>query len=354
MDDHLRLKAIQKAQLIVQNRKEEWGLQSELTSASLLTYENAMRRYWAIREEAKQKGMQAFLPLNKNSRNVLAAAIQRSILERVERATGINDQQELSEIFKSITEDFEVLARLKSCSGTDSDDNEPPIDFMKQRLVLLERFRPNWREDLLEYMADSKYAKFVLIQTITGCRSEELVRGVEIGLGVFGEYLIRLDTAKQRAGSQGNTIRVVRSSDPRLAGLLGRHCLTEGLYRGLIGIHRARAEYKVKNNYRQTISNSARRLFGIAVTPKMFRCCAAADLRAHGARTSEVAEFLGHSSTACANGYSRELNVRSPARVQRREKVASLKSPRLKVESKPLSESLINRLAASTSPGPSM
>lgn len=343
-DSHQRQK-LDTAIEIIRKKEIEWHLQSEIKRSTLLTYQSAYRHYAAARESARLSGTEFhYYVENQSSRNVVVAAIERYILLRTKRAVLISDAVALAIIRDSIATDIRIVSELKSSHKKIDFEKEKPFDFWREKLALLERYHPNWREELVKKMSRSKYYDCVLVQSICGCRTEELLSGVVITLTESGDCILGVKTAKMRAGDDSTSMRYIRSSDSRLRSLAGTVRLSLPSSDDMTNWERACAERKVKNNFRQTITNLSERLFGIGITPKAFRCGVASDLRSVGASTTEVSEFLGHASTACANTYSARLNSRGRAR----RVPAQLETARVQVFSRPMSEQL---LARSRTPG---
>ncbi len=317
----------------------KWKLSAQISDSTRLNYQNTMVQLTKQKEQAKASGITFVLDYpNKNTRALFASAIRRDAMQRLLHVPELDSidraRQLLTEVQADLKQVEEMIARHKSIPKS----KKSSVSDWTIRLSALEKIRPRWRDELQTKMAKSKYAGLFAIQRASGCRTEELVRGVIVSKVCDGEYLISIDTAKQRATNEDNRVRVVRSFDERLERFIGLVKLDVETKETDPPELRANAIKLAKNNYKQTLMNTSKRLFGMAISPKAFRASMASDLRAGGATTIGVAEVLGHGTTDCANKYSRGLNVRGKGRSA----PVVLESARVKVQSKPISASLAN------------
>lgn len=339
MNPDEKKKVTQKAKTLHDHLVQIWGMQPTISGATQLSYENALVQYAKQKQSAINEGIEFVLDIpNKNSRTVFTAAIRRSSLARLLAAGQAETVAQAMQIMRDVTEDLQqvdaMLARQKSAEKSSKFE----INLWTMRIAGLEKIYPDWRDRLQRKMAQSKYAACFAVQRASGCRTEELIRGVLVTKVAEGEYQIHINTAKQRAANTDNRVRIIKSFDQALEAYVGEVKLPVELGVSDSDLDKAKAIAKAKNNYKQTMSNTSKRLFGLSITPKAFRSCMASDLRAAGASTVGVAEFLGHASTACANRYSRGLNVRGKARTS----PAVLESARVKVQPKSISKSLLD------------
>lgn len=317
----------------------KWKLSAQISDSTRLNYRNAMVQLAKQREKAKISGKTFVLDYpNKNTRAVFASAIRRDAMERLLHAPDLDSIESARKLLVEVQVDLmqveEMIARNKNTPKM----KKSSVGDWIIGLAELEKIRPHWRDELQLKMAKSKYAALLAILCASGCRTEELVRGVTVTKAREGEYLITIDTAKQRVTNTGNRVRVVRSFDRKLEPFIGLVKLDVKTKETDAPEVRANAIKLAKNNFKQTLMNTSERLFGMAISPKAFRSCMASDLRAGGATTVGVAEVLGHGTTDCANKYSRGLNVRGKGRSI----PVLLESARVKVQSKPISASLAN------------
>jgi len=349
----MKMNAIEKARYVefanelIRKFKKKYGLSELIAGSSKLAYRRATAEYNREKAVAKRVGARfEFDRQNKNSRTVSSAAIRRNAIERLQQIERAKTNSEVDEIIREVKFDlYQIDSMMAKYRGDNNESiGKPKLNSWKGNLRKLENMHPNWRDELQSRMDKSKYANCVAVQRATGCRTEELIRGVRV-VKIDDTYELTVNTAKQRVENPDNRLRVIRSTDARLEQSLGEVKL---VVEEVVRDGKSDVEYdsalslaieKAKKNYRMTMSNVAKRLFGISITPKGFRCAIATDLRASGANTVGVAEFLGHGSTACANTYTKGLNARGKARGE----PAVLESPRKKVEANPLSKTLAAR-----------
>jgi len=309
---------------------------SKVSDSTLLNYANAMSQLAQQKENAKTGGEDFKLDYdNKNTRTVFASAIRRDALNKLQTLGQDNTYSQAQHMLAEITHDLVQVEAMRAKYRAEPKSKKSSLSLWTLRLAKLEKVYPNWRDELQTKMAKSKYAGCIAVQRASGCRTEELVRGVKISRDGAGGYLIEIDTAKQRAVNKDNRIRIIRSTDRRLEQFLGLVKLEVERKNSKPSESRSNKIKKAKNAYKQAMMNASKRLFGLPVSPKAFRSSIASDLRAAGALTPEVAENLGHGDTACANRYSRGLNVRGKARST----PTSVVLARVKVQSKPVSNS---------------
>ena len=346
MKDSVRKRVAVMAEQKIREFSKRFGLASSISDSTNLTYQRASKQYFKEKEEARLSGQKfEFDRCRANSRMVYAAAVRRNAIERLRQIVSAKTDSEVREILFEIGFDLaQVENMLARYRGKKTHETIEKIE-LKDRLRVLEKIWPDWRSRLQSSMAKSKYIKCLIVQMTIGCRSEELVAGVRVEKVGRQVYELSVVTSKQRGASPDERIRVFSSTNPAL-----EHCV------GLVKLHvehspgagdgenekiqRAMAIEKAKNSYRMTISNASIRLFGISITPKAFRYSISADVRSVGGSTANVAEFLGHGSTACANMYSRKMNTRGKARAH----PPTLKVARKRVESKPLSKALVAKI----------
>jgi site-specific recombinase XerD len=316
-----------------------WKLSAQISDSTRLNYQNAMVQLNKQREQAKINGVTFVLDYpNKNTRAVFASAIRRDAMQRLLHLPHMDSIKSAKKLLTEVQVDLkqveEMIARHKNIPKS----KKSSVSDWTIGLAALEKIRPRWRDELQLKMAKSKYAALFAIQRASGCRTEELVRGVTVAKASEGEYLITIDTAKQRVANMDNRVRVIKSFDKRLEPFVGLVKLNVQTKETDAPELRANAIKLAKNNYKQTLMNTSKRLFGLAISPKAFRASMSSDLRAVGATTAGVAEVLGHGTTDCANKYSRGLNVRGRGRSI----PVVLETARVKVQSKPISTSLAN------------
>lgn len=317
----------------------EWKMSAQISDSTRLNYQNAMVQLAKQREQAKISGITFVLDYpNKNTRAVFASAIRRDAMQRLLRVPDMDSLEDARKLLTEVQADLKQVEEMIARHKNTSKSKKSSVSDWTIGLSALEKIRPRWRDELQLKMAKSKYAALFAIQRASGCRTEELVRGVTVVKTSEGEYLITIDTAKQRAANVDNRVRVIKSFDTRLEPFVGLIRLDIQTNETDAPEVRANAIKLAKNNYKQTLMNTSKRLFGLAISPKAFRASMASDLRAIGATTVGVAEVLGHSTTDCANRYSRGLNVRGKGRSI----PVVLETARVKVQSKPISASLAN------------
>lgn len=337
MDSDEKENSMTKALNVRANLMTKWKMSANVSDASLLTYAQVMDQYSAQKNQAKNDGVAFELwSDNKNTRGVFATAIRRDVLDRLLLLSQSKTKGEYDVLLAEIKDDLHQVEAMLKRSREETKSKKSTINFWIMRLSIVEKYFPNWRDRLQARMANSKYAGCVAVQRVTGCRTEELVLGATVTKVAKGEYCISINTAKQRAANPSNRVRVIKSNDTSLEPFIGLVKLDVPASLEDTALGRARAVAKAKNNYKQAMSNASKRLFKVSITPKSFRSSMASDVRAAGASTVDVAEFLGHASTACANRYTRGLNARGKARSA----PAKLESARVKVQSKPISTSL--------------
>jgi site-specific recombinase XerD len=317
----------------------EWKLSAQISDSTQLNYQNAMVQLTKQREQAKISGKEFVLDYpNKNTRAMFASAIRRDAMRRLLLVPDMDSNESAKKLLAEVQADLKQVEEMIARHKNTSKPTKSSVSDWTIGLSALEKIRPHWRNELQLKMAKSKYVALLAIQRATGCRTEEFVRGVTVAKAGEGEYLITIDTAKQRPANRDNRIRVIKSFDRRLEPFIGLVKLYVDTKETDAPEVRANAIKLAKNNYKQTLMNTSKRLFGMAISPKAFRSSMASDLRAVGATIIGVAEVLGHGTTDCANRYSRGLNVRGKARSA----PVVLETARVKVQSKPISASLAN------------
>lgn len=317
----------------------EWKLSAQISDSTRLNYQNAMVQLNKQKEHAIIKGTAFVLDYpNKNTRALFASAIRRDAMQRLLQVPDMDSIASARKLLAEIQADLMQVETMIARHKITPKSKKSSLSDWIIRLSALEKIRPRWRDELQLKMAKSKYAALFAIQRASGCRTEELVRGVTVSKAGDGEYLIAIDTAKQRVANKDNRVRVVKSADKRLEPFIGLVKLEVQTKATDPPEVRANAIKLAKNNYKQTLMNASNRLFGLAISPKAFRSSMASDLRAAGATIVDVSEVLGHGTTDCANKYSRGLNVRGKGRST----PVVLETARVKVQSKPISASLAN------------
>ncbi|VVC82444.1 hypothetical protein [Sideroxydans sp. CL21] len=315
----------------------EWKMSAQISDSTRLNYQNAMVQLNKQREKAIINGVTFVLDYaNKNTRAVFASAIRRDAMQRLLQVPDVDSIEGATKLLSDVQVDLLQVEAMIARHKITPKSKKSSLSEWTINLAALEKIRPRWRDELQLKMAKSKYAALLAIQRASGCRTEELVRGVTVTKAGEGEYLITIDTAKQRVANGDNRVRVIKSFDKRLEPFIGLVKLEVNTKETDPPEVRANAIKLAKNNYKQTIMNVSKRSFGMAISPKAFRASMASDLRAGGATTIGVAEVLGHGSTDCANKYSRGLNVRGKGRSA----PVVLETARVKVQSKPISASL--------------
>ena len=317
----------------------EWKMSAQISDSTRLNYQNALVQLNKQREQAKISGKEFVLDYpNKNTRAMFASAIRRDAMQRLLHVPDMDSIESAKQLLAEVQADLVQVEAMIARHKITPKSKKSLLSDWTIGLAVLEKIRPHWRDELLSKMARSKYAALLAIQCASGCRTEELVRGVTVAKVGEGEYLITIDTAKQRVANRNNRVRVIKSFDERLERFIGLVKLNVEIKETDAPELRANAIKLAKNNYKQTLMNASERIFGMAISPKAFRSSMASDLRAVGATIIGVAEVLGHGTTDCANKYSRGLNVRGKARSV----PVVLERARVKVRSKPISASLAN------------
>ena len=172
----------------------------------------------------------------------------------------------------------------------------------------LDKKVPTWRSDLQTNFQNSKYFDAYVVQRITGCRPEELEKGVKL-IKVDDGYELCVDTAKERedkkiSDTPENRIRKIFTNEQNelLGNIANRN-------NGVVSIQRKGA-YK-KEFERRTIS-----LFRVPLTSYALRYAVSADLRYSGMSTLQIAGFLGHCDDQNAYGYSKGMATGGKGREQ--------------------------------------
>jgi len=161
----------------------------------------------------------------------------------------------------------------------------------------------DWRERLYQRAAKGKYADAILVAALTGCRPEELRRGVLIRWvnnprNDMGEINFEIDGAKVKA-HQGQPHRLIAygAHDP--------HPLLEALRIRLAGRRELLVCIDSPVNFTVEVRRLARSLWPKhkhAITAYCLRHQWAADLKRHAAADS-VSQGLGHASAKTRRNY---------------------------------------------------
>lgn len=218
------------------------------------------------------------------------------------------DFAKAKEVLQKVMSDNKLIEQLEK----NENEKTPFSKKLKGKVAQLEKSIPDWRKRMDKIMEGKKYEIPYLVQRISGCRTEELKRGVFVEKVADGKYLLHIDTAKQKATDENEKerTRIISSSDPRLERLAGK----------IVSVQK-------NTNYSKTIGGLTLRHFQQEMGPYSLRYAVAADLKASGASINEQAEFLGHENDRTAGRYSSGLSSTSG-----REKPATLEKARVRVQ----------------------
>lgn len=273
-------------------------------------YQEYAMRFEAKKMAATLKGEQlAFSMRNVNTIRMYRSAVNhhnRSLMLALDRET---DFQSAKEVLQKVMSDNKIIGELEK----QEKEKTPVSKKLKGKVARLEKRVPDWRARMDRIMEGKKYESPYVVQRVTGCRTEELKRGVFVEKVADGKYLLHVETAKQKAASAkdgSERTRVIASNDPRLEKLAGK----------IVSVPK-------NTNYSKTIGGLTLRHFQQEMGPYSLRYAVAADLKASGASINEQAEFLGHENDKTAGRYSSGLSSTAG-----REKPATLEKARVRVQ----------------------
>jgi integrase len=273
-------------------------------------YQEYAMRFESKKMAATLKGEQlAFSMRNVNTIRMYRSAVNyhnRSLMLALDRET---DFQSAKEVLQKVMSDNKIIGELEK----QEKEKTPVSKKLKGKVARLEKRVPDWRARMDRIMEGKKYESPYVVQRVTGCRTEELKRGVFVEKVADGKYLLHVETAKQKAASAkdgSERTRVIASNDPRLEKLAGK----------IVSVPK-------NTNYSKTIGGLTLRHFQQEMGPYSLRYAVAADLKASGASINEQAEFLGHENDRTAGRYSSGLSSTAG-----REKPATLEKARVRVQ----------------------
>lgn len=272
-------------------------------------YKEYAMRFKSKKMEATLKSKRPAITMrNVNTIRMYRSAVNyhnRSLMLALDRES---DFQRAREVLQEVMSDNKIIEELEK----QENEKTPFSKKLKGKVAQLEKRIPDWRKRMDKIMEGKKYESPYLVQRITGCRTEELKRGVFIEKVADGKYMLHIDTAKQKAtdGSANERTRVIASDNPRLEKLAGK----------IISVEK-------NTNYSKTIGGLTLRHFQQEMGPYSLRYAVAADLKASGASINEQAEFLGHENDRTAGRYSSGLSSTAG-----REKPATLERARVMVQ----------------------
>lgn len=280
-----------------------------ITSGTEKQYKDYAMRFESKKMAAQFRGEEpVFTMRNVNTIRMYRAAVNhhnRALMNSLGRES---DFAKAKEVLQKVMSDNKLIEQLEK----NENEKTPFSKKLKGKVAQLEKRIPDWRKKMDKIMEGKKYESPYLVQRITGCRTEELKRGVFVEKVAGGKYLLHIDTAKQKAtdGKGEERTRVIASTDPRLEKLAGK----------IISVEK-------NTNYSKTIGGLTLRHFQQEMGPYSLRYAVAADLKASGASINEQAEFLGHENDRTAGRYSRGLSSTAG-----REKPATLEKARVRVQ----------------------
>lgn len=268
------------------------------------------QRLWAAKKQAELDGLDEITFRTRLDLNATRSAVLQMHSERIAEIADSDDYEQSKALLKDAKDDLFRFNELGDVSYEPRDTEEKAI----ARLARFERKRPNWRQELDRHIERSKHWPGYLVMRITGCRPEELQKGILVERDQEG-FLLHVYTAKGKKREEGieERMRVIRSDDPRLAAFVGQVVRDD------------------KNAFSHAFRFFMRYLGAREFSPYILRYAVSADLKAAGVGIAERAEYLGHQNDETVGRYSRSLSSKVG-----RERPAKLERARVRVKAREL------------------
>lgn len=286
-----------------------------ITPTTEKDYSRRAKQFAAKKMEAEKSGKPLVFRTRTDLRNC-AAAVMRSHLNTLAGITPYSDYQEALKQLDAAIKDRQIFLRNYKQDQGKRQRTEKQIG----KLAALEKIRPDWRDTMDLAMRNSKHYPAYVVARATGCRPAELSHGIRIERAPDnpGEYLLYVHTAKERAETRDNRLRIIRSDDSRLEPLVGRVVMAN------------------LKSFSTMFRDYARASLGVEIWPRTLRYAMASDAAASGWSLTQQAELLGHANDKVAKTYVAGLNTKAGTR----SRPATVEKARMQVKviaSKPMS-----------------
>lgn len=251
--------------------------------------QSTRQEYLRVIERLKATGKRPGESSNGRTRAVERAAYRWYAAHRIAALLEAGNDAQATKFWESVQRIDRAAERAKK--SYDAGETQPNAQKRHTKRRSLRGLPPDWREQLVNAAAGSKYADQVRVMALCGCRPAELEKGVlirrdgdEIVIGIEGAKV-----SKRTGGGQSWRELRIAADHPLAAGL------QDGQYRvpNAKAIENAIEHFATKLWPRRTERISAYSL----------RHAAASDYKAAGLDQPAVAAALGHASTATMDRY---------------------------------------------------
>lgn len=218
------------------------------------------------------------------------AAELAGLLRERDKAQRAGDSEARAELADKIAGHLERVQAVSAERWTGGRQRGP-----NAKRQLLGKLPPDWRERMLAASGGSTYAAELAVLAATGCRPEELCKGVRIENRPEGVSVL-IEGAKVTEGTGQPARRLVL--DPGASEAARR--LSELAEGGPVEIGHGRTP----GGLREAVRRVGRRALGRDdVTPYAFRHALSADLKAEGHAPEQIAAAMGHVSDRSQSHY---------------------------------------------------
>lgn len=290
----------------------EWGAARYSTTGSWYTFRAAMQFFLVEEISIAKRTLDEWLRVGRPGQEAPAILVQAA-----KRAMHLLPRlaNELAALPNGLPEAFRVGSSRQS---TPPPANHVPGVVMKpkrrrrSKSASLKRLPPDWREQMAAKMSPGLRLQW-LMQCVTGCRSEELKKGVTVTMRRDGRLQTSVNGAKtgKRAG-QPTREMVILAMDGvarELAKFLQPEKPVTSKFRAID-----------VDAYRKAVTRVGERLFltkesAERVTPYSARNQFKADITKAGLSRQQIAQAMGHSTTRSAVYYGRGVRSRGDGSV---------------------------------------
>jgi integrase len=244
------------------------------------------------------------------------AALQFFLLKTMRKAKGVIDcMHEPGSDKKKFNEALELLPRLANAllsfpkgrpAKFEKGSGFKPVRRSKSRS--LHKVPSDWRERVAEAMPE-RHRLFWLLQCATGCRPQELARGISVQLRPLGLITMTIAGAKlsKRAGQPHRTI-LLSIKEVGVVQMLARELVARP---DVVLVLPCKVD-----TYRKAVSRCCRKVFPTADVNKLLSAYSArhqrkADWKVAGMNRIDLAKSLGHRTTRSSTYYGANVRGRT-------------------------------------------
>lgn len=251
--------------------------------------QSTSQEYLRVIERLKANGKRPGESSNGRTRAVERAAYRWYAAHRIIQLIEAGDAEKALRFWDSVQRMDKAAARAKK--SYDAGESQPNAQIRHTKRRSLRGLPPEWREQLVNAAAGSKYADQVRVMALCGCRPAELEKGILIRRD-GDELVIGIEGAKvsKRTGG-GQSWRELR--------IAADHPLAAGLQDGRYSVPSARAIENAVDHYGKKLWPNRAEL----ISAYTLRHAAATDFKAADLNQVEIAAALGHASTATMDRY---------------------------------------------------